>query len=338
MKKILLGIILITIALGTSYYYDLKTFFTKQISQNESHLAALLNIELGAIKTWQQNGGIKGALAYGNSGPEVKLLQHALKAEVDTEDSLDTTGYFGERTQEKVKEFQAAHNLPITGTVGDLTREQINTLYFNELCPDQKPGVFSDSTYARVDRDHGLFPGYIPTNLVNISTKIKTLGISCLKKEAAEALQILFKDAEAEGIQLAVSSSFRREEIQKMLHAFWLDKDLTYNIDKVAEPLHSEHQLGTAVDLTGASIGFNGVDPLFSESIEGWWLKENAYKYGFVQSYPEGKKDITGYDFEPWHYRWMGVEAAKIIHTKKITLVEYFALEEKAGKKPKKKR
>lgn len=338
MKKILLGIILVVTVLGASYYCDLKTFFTTHISQNKSYLAALLNIELGAIKTWQQNGGIKGILAYGNSGPEVKLLQHALKAEVDTEGILDTTGYFGERTRDKVKEFQAVHNLPITGAVGDLTREQINTLYFNELCPDQKPGVFSDSTYARVDRDHGLFPGYIPTDLVNISTKVKTLGISCLKKEAAEALQTLFTDAEAEGIQLAVSSSFRREEIQEMLHAFWLDKDPDYNIDKVAKALHSEHQLGTAVDLTGASIGFNGVDPLFSESIEGWWLKENAYKYGFVQSYPEWKKAITGYDFEPWHYRWMGVEAAKTIRTKNITLTEYFSLEEQPTKKPKKKR
>jgi LAS superfamily LD-carboxypeptidase LdcB len=289
----------------------------------ESLMAAALKVELNALKTWQRKGGIQKTLAYGSQNQEVKLLQYILK----TDESLprvETTGYYGSMTKEAVKKFQEKNGLEVTGTVGPKTQEKINELYFNELCPSQTE-EFKDLTYARVDKTHALPAGYTPKNLVNITDKVKTQGITCLTQEAADALIAMFKAAEQQGIYLAVSSSFRREEIQAMLHTFWLQYDYADNIDKIAEARHSEHQLGTAVDLTGKSIGYNGTDNNFDLSVEGQWLALHAPEYGFVMSYPRGKKDMTGYDPEPWHFRYVGIDMARQITTRGIAPGEFFA-------------
>jgi D-alanyl-D-alanine carboxypeptidase len=319
MKRILLIAVIIVVLISSIYIA--KHF---AVGSFESNLAAAFKIEMDAVKTWQQRGGIHKQLAYGSSDPDVRLLQSALRSETTDKISPKTTGFFGNDTLKAVKDFQKNNNLPETGIVGDQTRALLNTRYFNDLCPTQRPGEYVDYTYRRVDRNTALPQGYIPTDLIDITDQVKSLGIACLKKEAAAALLFMFTDAKLSGINLAVSSSFRREEIQSLLYNFWLQLDYNDNIDKIAPPLHSEHQLGTAVDLTGQSIGNNSVDPNFGYSLEGIWLTNNAFKYGFIQSYPMGKKQLTGYDPEPWHYRYMGVDVAQTIHNQNITLGEYF--------------
>ena len=80
----------------------------------------------------------------------------------------------------------------------------------------------------------------------------------------------------------------------------------------------SEHQTGLAVDINTASSRAN-----FQNTKEYKWLINNSYKYGFIERYPKGKTNITGYKYEPWHYRYVGIEAASIIHEKGITFEEY---------------
>ena len=88
-----------------------------------------------------------------------------------------------------------------------------------------------------------------------------------------------------------------------------------------AKPGHSEHQTGLAVDIMGSNNDYN----LFAESKEFEWMKNNAYKYGFILRYPEHKENITGFKYEPWHYRYVGKDVAKYIYENKLSLEEYFS-------------
>ena len=89
-----------------------------------------------------------------------------------------------------------------------------------------------------------------------------------------------------------------------------------------ARPGFSEHQLGYSIDLTnGESVPFEE----FHNTKEYEWLKDNAYKYGFILRYPKDKEYITGYIFEPWHIRYVGYDIAKYIYENNITYEEYYA-------------
>ena len=91
-----------------------------------------------------------------------------------------------------------------------------------------------------------------------------------------------------------------------------IDHALVYSAKKG----HSEHQLGLAVDL-------NTTQNSFEKTKQYKWLKQNSYKYGFIERYPKGKEFITGYAFEPWHYRYLGVDIATKIFEENITYEEY---------------
>ncbi len=298
-------------------------FFSRGNS-HEDDLAAALKVELNAVKEWQSRGGLKKQLKSGSSGAEVRLLQAALRSDPAIKSKPSLTGYFGNDTLKAVIAFQKKNDLPATGLVGEQTREKLNELYFNEACPTDSSVHFPDLSLAQVDKTHALPADYTPNDLVNITGKVKTQGIACLKKIAADNLIEMFEAAKQEGINLSVSSSFRRPEIQSALYTFWLTVDYAYNIDKVAPPNHSEHQLGTAVDLSGSSINNNGVEENFAYTQEGKWLAANAYRFGYILSYPENKKHITGYDYEPWHYRFVGDSIAREITQRRMTLTELF--------------
>ena len=141
------------------------------------------------------------------------------------------------------------------------------------------------------------------------------------------ALQEMFDAARAEGIYPIVREGYRTAEEQQEI----LDEKIQIYINQgysqsraertakewVALPGTSEHQLGIAVDI-------NADKSKCSNEEVYTWLAENAYKYGFILRYPMGKQDITGTSYEPWHYRYVGVEAAKEIYERQICLEEYF--------------
>ena len=86
-----------------------------------------------------------------------------------------------------------------------------------------------------------------------------------------------------------------------------------------AKPGHSEHQTGLSIDVEGSNLDYD----LFAESKEFNWMKNNAHKYGFILRYPKGKEHITGFKYEPWHYRYVGKDVASYIYKNNITLEEY---------------
>jgi zinc D-Ala-D-Ala carboxypeptidase len=92
-----------------------------------------------------------------------------------------------------------------------------------------------------------------------------------------------------------------------------------------ASPGHSQHQLGTAVDFTNSVAAYQ-VQPIFGQTSTAWWLQNHASQYGFVLSYPPGK-DETGYEFEPWHYRYIGVENAGRLQKSGFTLQKFLIRE-----------
>lgn len=140
-------------------------------------------------------------------------------------------------------------------------------------------------------------------------------------KEARAALNKMFADAKAEkNLDMWVCSGFRSYTVQKNLYNSYVRRDGVKNADRYsARPGYSEHQTGLAFDINYADSRFTGTP-------QAVWLAENAHKYGFILRYPEGKESVTGYMYEPWHYRYIGVENAEKIYASGLTLEEYFGI------------
>lgn len=145
-----------------------------------------------------------------------------------------------------------------------------------------------------------------------------------LLSEFTIAFTKMKKDAEVEGITLTVVSGYRSYERQTTLYNNYVARDGKVNADTYsARPGHSEHQTGLAADL-------NLVDTSFENTKAGKWLAQNCYKYGFILRYPKGKEAITGYIYEPWHFRFIGDEAKNLYNNGNwISLEEYLGIDSK---------
>ncbi|WP_253805470.1 M15 family metallopeptidase [Fictibacillus arsenicus] len=144
-----------------------------------------------------------------------------------------------------------------------------------------------------------------------------------LRKEAASSVEDLFKAAEEQGLELLAQSGYRSYDTQVSIFAYNADQFGEEKANQTsAQPGQSEHQTGLSLDVTSPQVNYQLVEE-FGETKEGKWIAENAYKYGFIIRYLKGKEDITGYQYEPWHLRYVGKEHAKEIHESGITLEEY---------------
>ena len=128
-------------------------------------------------------------------------------------------------------------------------------------------------------------------------------------------------NAKKDGITLLANSTYRTYKRQDEIYDdFYYTKGITYADAYAARPGHSEHQTGLALDIftSGTSTTDN-----FEESDAYKWLIDNAHLYGFILRYPKGKENITGYKYEPWHYRYVGKKDAYVIYNNNLTLEEY---------------
>ncbi|WP_404349185.1 M15 family metallopeptidase [Sutcliffiella horikoshii] len=178
-----------------------------------------------------------------------------------------------------------------------------------------------------VNKFWSLPEGYRPGDLIKPNVPFsfgdENSDRSKLRAEAAESLEVMFNVAKGEGIELYARSGFRSYETQE---AIFKNEVATFGYEQavlyVALPGTSEHQTGLAMDITAKSVGLELVEA-FEGTAEGKWLAENAHHYGFILRYPKGKTNITGYAFEPWHFRYVGVEIAGEIYAKGLTFEEY---------------
>jgi LAS superfamily LD-carboxypeptidase LdcB len=145
-----------------------------------------------------------------------------------------------------------------------------------------------------------------------------------MRYNAAKALEKLFSAASDAGYKLYGVSGYRSYATQKAI----FDKRAAERGEEVANktsarPGQSEHQTGLAMDISSKAVDYRLVTS-FGDTAEGKWVKKNAHRFGFIIRYPKGKETITGYSYEPWHLRYVGITAAKYIYEHGLTLEEYF--------------
>lgn len=189
---------------------------------------------------------------------------------------------------------------------------------------DTKATDLSKNTLILVNKYNSLSEDYIPDDLVVITTKYSwgTNGSQKIRNDAFNQFVKMHEDAEASDIYLMVGLSFRTYEKQSQVYKSYKNLYGEAAADKIAARAgFSEHQTGLALDIFSLK---DSLQDTFKDSDTYAWLKENSYKYGFILRYPEGKEKITGFTFEPWHYRYVGVEDAKKIHDLDITFEEYY--------------
>jgi D-alanyl-D-alanine carboxypeptidase len=168
-----------------------------------------------------------------------------------------------------------------------------------------------------VNKKIALPADYQPSDLVeaNIDFVDSTVGERrMLRKEAAQAIEGLMKDAKASGIDLKGTSAFRSYAYQVNLFNAYVERDGKEQAMKYsAPPGQSEHQTGLAIDVSSASVNYQLTQSL-GETVEGKWLADHAHEYGFIIRYQKEFEEETGYMYEPWHLRYIGMEHAKQVH------------------------
>lgn len=177
---------------------------------------------------------------------------------------------------------------------------------------------------APVDKEHRLPADCVPQNLVALPSAYVCPDCweQLLTAEAADAFIEMREAAAADGYELFARSSYRSYDTQAQLYNNYVNTHGQAEADRFsARPGHSEHQLGTTTDVTAASAGYQ-LDP-FVGTQEAAWVEGNSWRYGFIVSYPEGMESVTGYIYEPWHLRYVGLATAADVRASGLTLGEY---------------
>lgn len=178
-----------------------------------------------------------------------------------------------------------------------------------------------------VNKQRSLPDGFDPQNLSQPDVPFSFSGESekkLMQEPAARALEKLFAKADEEGIEIHAVSGYRSFNTQTTIFNYNV-KNQGYEEARrySAMPGTSEHQTGLAMDVSSPSVG-NALDDFLGDTEEGKWLAANCAEFGFIIRYPEGKEEITGYAYEPWHLRYVGPTLAKVIMANNLTLEEYF--------------
>lgn len=186
--------------------------------------------------------------------------------------------------------------------------------------------VPENSIEVLVNKERVLSAEYVPQDLVVPNIPFSFTGDlpkRKMRQEAARAVEMLFAQAERDGLQLTGVSAYRSYLRQQEIFTYNSKIRGEAEANKVsARPGESEHQTGLAIDVSAPAVGYQLIEE-FGETKEGKWLRENAHKYGFIIRYPKGKEETTGYQYEPWHLRYVGQKAALVIVAKRLTLEEY---------------
>ncbi|MBO4846012.1 MAG: M15 family metallopeptidase [Lachnospiraceae bacterium] len=207
----------------------------------------------------------------------------------------------------------------VTDSKADEITDNISADASEKNYPDE-----TDSDIILVNKTHPIPDGYEP-DLVIIENDLKC------DRQALEPITSLIEDAEKEEIKLVISSAYRDYDRQKdifdkkvrqyMLYGYSYAEAYKKTATENSIPGSSEHEIGLAFDIV--SEDHEKMNEEFGSTDAGKWLDKNCYRYGFIIRYPKGKEEVTGIIYEPWHIRYVGVDAAKEIYKEHITLEEY---------------
>lgn len=193
----------------------------------------------------------------------------------------------------------------------------------------QYPTYQAASPWVVVNKGRVLPADYSPADLVvpqvNLSESAQTDNMH-LRRDAAAALKTMFAAASRSGLKLMLVSGYRSYAAQQYVYSGYVDTIGTTAADESsARPGFSEHQTGLAADV-GNFDRYCELKQCFGGTPAGKWLVANSYKYGFVIRYAKGKQGLTGYEYEPWHVRYVGDYLAGQLHITGQTLEQFFSL------------
>lgn len=240
---------------------------------------------------------------------------------------VSVVGYFartmpaGEPSLGRERQQQSQEANKSTRKVITLPGASSIPLVYQDIAQDSSIWVVVSKKRALSD------PAYTPTELVTprVATNTsKTAEEQSLRPEAARALESMLTKASDEGHQLFMASGFRSYELQKMYYDNYVRSYGVAEADTFsAKPGYSEHQTGLAFDLAPVSRECY-LEICFEDQPSGIWLAKNAPSYGFILRYPKDKSEITGYMYEPWHFRFVGTELSGALTQSGLTLDEAY--------------
>ncbi len=224
--------------------------------------------------------------------------------------------YYKDEFEERYNKYQELNP--------DLNHEdvvtKVNIGLDNEFYTNINEVVKLNDVDVLVNKYNHLPSDFVPANLELISNNCSVGGIY-LVDVANDAFEQLCQDAKSSGYVIRAVSTYRSYSYQNNLYNNYVARDGVINADTYsARAGHSEHQTGLAVDVDNISSAFTS----FGNTNEFNWMSENAYKYGFILRYPLGYEHITGYQYESWHYRYVGVELATAVKNSNLTYDEYY--------------
>ena len=225
--------------------------------------------------------------------------------------------YFIENNLKKYLDYSKNNKKDLTDIVAIINVGSNNDWYTNTKKTD-----ISKNELMLTNKFYSLDNSYNSDNMVKVSKEYSYGENQMLTNATFDAFLNMFKAAKKEDLTLIINSSYRSYESQEKIYNDYKNKQGEEFANKIAAKAgFSEHQTGMAIDIQ--TYGSNA--STFETFDEFKWLKDNAHKYGFILRYPKDKEYLTGYEYESWHYRYVGIDAATYIYENNITFDEYYA-------------
>jgi len=293
MIGIIILIITLTIIIKTAKYHKTDEYKLKKIGYNKEEVSNIINLSKENINYLLENNYNEYIKEYIK---EKYYIDKNLQRYID---------YQKENTSKNVSEIISIVN--VNKDKEEYTQTKASDTTKKELILANK--------YNYLDKD------YKPENIIEIPSRY-AYSDNYVPEEILNYYKEMFNAAEQDGVDLIISSAYRSYEEQEETYDYYKkQKGEEYAKKYASLPGYSEHQTGLAFDILTTGV----LTDDFEKTKEFEWLQENSYKYGFILRYPKGKENITGYDYESWHYRYVGKEAAQKIKKENITFDEYYA-------------
>ncbi len=268
-----------------------KTVQVAAVSESDVELATIENVDSSIIEE-----------AYESENPDVAEAEH-----LDPDKQITLDDILGSASEEDYEDEESEEMPAETSATPDFRSDDWKLILVNKQHP--------------IPDDYDFHLGTIS-------------GTMRCDERIITPLLDMMKAARKDGVTLIICSPYRDMDRQTMLFnnkvRKYMDSGMSYmdafNLasQAVTVPGSSEHQIGLAIDII--SDGYSSLDEGFGKTAAGKWLAANSYKYGFILRYPAGKEDITSIEFEPWHFRYVGVDAATFISENDICLEEFWSI------------
>lgn len=285
----------------------------------DKYLEEYLKITFQDKKTFVEN--INSLLKLGYKNKNINKIYELLNDDsielltkskyIEDINNIITLSYFNEDSLERYIKYYDKEKLNEEDAVTYVNIGLDNKYYTNIIKLKEE-----DAVTAIVNKYHSLSKNYVPKNLQNVK-----YGSGQLRKDAKEAFDKMCDAARKDKIYISGGSGYRSYSYQETLYNNYVARD-GFNAAETysARPGYSEHQTGLAMDVVNERGEF-----ISASDKEYKWLIDNSYKYGFILRYPKGKDKLTGYMYEEWHYRYLGIDVATKVYESKLTYDEFVA-------------